>query len=59
MKNIILKILAFINGIAFIYCASCLDSINYTPFYIGCIVSLAYLTLFAYANGYVGGKSAK
>ena len=59
MKNIILKSLAYLNGFIFIFCASCIDSQNATIFYIGCIVSLAYLTLFAYANGYIGGKSAK
>lgn len=59
MKNIILKSLAYLNGFIFIYCACCLDSQNAKPFYIGCIISLAYLTLFAYANGYIGGKSAK
>ena len=59
MKNIILKLLTVVNGFIFILCACCIDSKNATPFYIGCIISLAYLTLFAYANGYIGGKSAK
>ena len=59
MKNIVLKSLTVINLFVFILCACCIDSQNATPFYIGCIISLAYLTLFAYANGYMGGRYAK
>jgi uncharacterized protein YacL len=49
MKNIILKTIGYIMGILFIFSVSALDSESNIP-YIVCIVSAAYLALFAYAN---------
>ena len=49
MRKMILKTTAAIMGIVFITSGCMLDSHSCLP-YIGCIVSGAWLTLFAYAN---------
>lgn len=52
MKNCILKTINFIMGFIFIMCVSAIDSDYNTPFLIGIVISTAWGTLFAYANGY-------
>ena len=51
LKNRILKLIALINGISFLYFGSLLDSYSWIPGII-CCINFAWLALFAYANGY-------
>ena len=48
LKNRVLKLITLINGISF---GSLLDSYSWIPGII-CCINFAWLTLFAYANGY-------
>ena len=49
MKNKILKGLAMINGISFIFFGCMLDSASLLPVAI-CLINLGYIALFGYAN---------
>lgn len=49
MRKIILKTIAAIMGILFIVSGCMLDSASWIP-YIVCVISAAWLALFAYAN---------
>ena len=51
LKNRVLKLITLINGISFLYFGSLLDSYSWIPGII-CCITFAWLTLFAYANGY-------
>lgn len=51
LKNRVLKLITLINGISFLYFGSLLDSYSWIPGII-CCINFAWLTLFAYANGY-------
>ena len=51
LKNRILKLITLINGISFLYFGSLFDSYSWIPGII-CCINFAWLTLFAYANGY-------
>lgn len=49
VKNFILKTVAWINFLVFLYFACWIDADSWIPFIICCITG-AYLALFAYAN---------
>ena len=49
VKNFILKTVAWINYLLFLYFACWIDADSWIPFIICCITG-AYLALFAYAN---------
>ena len=55
MKNKILKATAYIMGAAFFVSGISLDTNSIIP-YIICGASLAWLVLFAYANGFFYGQ---
>ena len=55
MKNNILKGFTFFMAFIFLLSACALDSESYIPVII-CVLSGAYLTVFAYVNGYLDIK---
>lgn len=54
MKNIILKIVGYINFIICMTAACAIDSDSWIPFIVMCITG-GYLALFAYANDWFEG----
>lgn len=51
LKNSILKTIAYIDGLVFLYFACCLDAYSWIPFIICCITG-GYMALFIYANDF-------
>lgn len=49
--NSIIRLQAWINGIVFVLSACCLDGEGYTALIV-CCVTMLWLMMFAYANGY-------
>lgn len=56
LKNIILKGIVATMLVVFMVSGCLLDSEVWVPAFIVCIASFAFLAMFAYANGMMGGE---